>query len=424
MGLTVSPLTARAAGWRLTAVPPRRHDAAMLRSSFLFIVGALVAAALLAPAGASASPLSSYRWSEVTDAAPWSARAGLQVVEIGGRFYLMGGRTPRPLRNPPVPGDSDITSDVWRSDDRGRTWKRIVPTGRPDVWPARAYFQAVVKDRWMYVIGGQNYKVQPTPCPPGIPGCPPFVSTSDFFNDVWRSSDGRRWTRMTAKAPWEGRAGLSAAVVGKYLYVLGGSRNDDQAVIGGPPTRIYYNDVWRSRDGRTWKRMTAAAPWAPRAGGVAASKDGWLWMLGGEKGFTCSPLPGCDPPYFNDVWRSRDGRSWQRVTAAAGWSKRPGHQCVVVRDRFVCFGGFGLLANPTDAWSSRDGRRWSKLPGPPWNVTDPAQVKYDFDAIAARDGRRGTAIFTFGGDRETFDFTDPENPKRVDRDVWRFAAPR
>ena len=30
-------------------------------------------------------------------------------------------------------------------------------------------------------------------------------------------------------------------------------------------------------------------------------------------------------------------------------------------------------------------------------------------------------IITVGGDRETFDFTDPENYLRVDNDVWSFA---
>ena len=31
--------------------------------------------------------------------------------------------------------------------------------------------------------------------------------------------------------------------------------------------------------------------------------------------------------------------------------------------------------------------------------------------------------FTFGGDRETFDFTDLTNYLNVDNDVWRFSPP-
>ena len=49
-----------------------------------------------------------------------------------------------------------------------------------------------------------------------------------------------------------------------------------------------------------------------------------------------------------------------------------------------------------------------------------AEIKYDFDALVLeRDGLQ--SIYTFGGDRETFDFSDRTNFLRVDRDVWRFA---
>jgi hypothetical protein len=33
------------------------------------------------------------------------------------------------------------------------------------------------------------------------------------------------------------------------------------------------------------------------------------------------------------------------------------------------------------------------------------------------------AIFTFGGDRETFDFDDPENYLRIDDEIWKFSLP-
>jgi hypothetical protein len=377
----------------------------------------------VAPRGhAGAADVSSYQWAVVNDAAPWGARAGLQVVDRGGTFFLLGGRTPRPPGNPPIPGDSDIWGDVWVSRDRGASWKRVLATDDTRHWPARAYFQALRKGRFLYVVGGQNYRVEPSGCPPFIPGCPPLVSRSDFFNDAWRSRDGVAWERMTADAGWAGRAGLSAVVHRGELYVLGGSRNDDAAIIGGPPARLYFNDVWKSRDGRTWTQVTANAPWAPRAGGVVTVKNGWMYLLGGENGFTCSPLPSCAPPYFNDVWRSRDGAAWEQVTGAAEWPARPGHQCVVVRNQFVCFGGFGLLRNPTDIWVSGDGARWKQVSDAPWNATSPDAVKYDFDALAT--GGRRPEIFTFGGDRETFDFADPTNYLRVDDDVWRFAPPR
>ena len=69
------------------------------------------------------------------------------------------------------------------------------------------------------------------------------------------------------------------------------------SVIGGPPAREYFNDVWRSRDGRSWERVKKnqeilpgdETHWAQRAGGIAVVKGGYMYMVGGEEGFTCTP---------------------------------------------------------------------------------------------------------------------------------------
>jgi len=93
----------------------------------------------------------------------------------------------------------------------------------------------------------------------------------------------------------------------------------------------------------------------------------------------------------------------------------------VLDDTFVCFGGFGLVENPMDTQSSADGIEWTELPSVPWNASDQAAVKYDFDSITV-ETEDGPMIMTFGGDRETFDFDDPDNWLRIDDDVWTFAA--
>lgn len=372
-------------------------------------------------------------WTRMTEHAEWEPRAGLRVLASEGALLLLGGRTPN---NSTIPGDSRIWSDVWRSDDLGRSWVELLGSDL-DHWAPRAYFQAVEKDGFFYVLGGQDYGLEPNPfCelleqgfepPPGLgidpdAPCPEFFPTSQFFNDVWRSSDGVSWEQMTAAAPWEPRAGLSAAVLGDYIYVLGGSQNDDSSIIGANgPERLYFNDVWRSADGAVWEQMVAAAPWEPRAGGALVAFNDALFLLGGEDGFTCSPVPDCEAPYFNDVWRSTDGASWQLVTEAAGWSPRPGHVCKPLDGDLVCFGGFGLVDNPLDVWRSADGEIWSQLAGPPWNAEASDQAKYDFDAVSVVLEDQTEVVLTFGGDRETFDFDDPDNWLRIDDDVWQLS---
>lgn len=386
------------------------------------------------PAPESESLVDDVGWTLVTPNAPWAARAGLRVLASNGSIFLLGGRTPK---DSTIPGDSWLWSDVWRTDDRGATWTQVLASDL-NHWQPRAYFQAVTKDDELFVMGGQDFGLEPNPfCdlleqglepPPGLgidpdAPCPEFFPTSQFFNDVWRSLDGVTWEQLSANAPWPERAGLSAAVLGDHIFVLGGSQNDDASIIGeNGPERLYFNDVWRSVDGASWELMTSSAPWEPRAGGALVAFDEALYLLGGEDGFTCSPLPDCDAPYFNDVWRSVDGAEWELITESAGWSPRPGHVCKELGGQLVCFGGFGLIENPLDVWSSPDGSEWTLLDGAPWNATASEEAKYDFDALVVGDDAGGELLLTFGGDRETFDFADPENWLRIDNDVWRFTV--
>jgi hypothetical protein len=399
--------------------------------AWAFGAAGIVAGALPANAGEKAAHRTGgapgAAWVEVTGSAEWEGRAGLQAIDLGKDLFVMGGRGAF------NPFGTTIFQDVWKSRDRGESWEKV---SGPAEWPARAYFQAVRHRGRIFVLGGQNFDAVPNPgfpgnCPPAPAPCFPFVPASKFFADVWSSEDGANWVPETTDAGWAGRAGLSAVVFRGEIYVFGGSQGDDAST--GGQGRVLFNDVWKSRDGRSWTRLTAAAPWAPRAGAAAVVKDGYIYLLGGERGFTCGPVPPsvCVPErdlYFNDVWRTRDGRKWDRVTAAAGWSPRPGHQCVVALDQIVCFGGYGEPTNPNDAWASRDGRCWVELKAPlspPWRAVDPDGVKYDFDALVVPGGPRGLvpAILTFGGDRERFELPPDVNATRVDNDVWRLGLP-
>ena len=77
--------------------------------------------------------------------------------------------------------------------------------------------------------------------------------------------------------------------------------------------------------------------------------------------------------------------------------------------------------NPMDVWASPDGLTWTQGDEAPSNADSAADVKYDFDALLVPLKGKKQAIMTFGGDRETFDFSDPLNYLNVDNDVWTFA---
>jgi len=408
----------------------------------LVLLPVAVAAALAFVGSLQAEPtngqgrdLEPFQWTKVYDGAwppkppsfapttGWAGRAGLQAVELRNRLYLMGGRTPNPDFVGGNPFRSDLWNDVWESRDLGTSWTKLpTPAAGPKMWSKRAYFQAVTKGGAMFVLGGQNLVS-------GVGACaaPLVFSCSDFYNDVWRSTDGTSWERLDGSGErWKERAGLSAIEFKGWIYVLGGSYGDDFS-IGGGVNRELFNDVWRSRDGKTWESVTGHAPWSPRAGAAVVEKNGYMYLLGGENGFSCPPGGTCS--YFNDVWRSRDGADWELVTKHADWSARPGHQCQVLFDTIVCFGGFGfptdpnVAAHPVDVWVSRDGASWNKLKTGPWNATESKDVKYDFDSLVVTGGPGGLppSIYTFGGDREA-SFIAP-SPALVDDEVWRFSQP-
>jgi len=366
----------------------------------------------------------SYEWTEIRptqffNPLQWEPRAGLQAVELHNQLFVIAGRSPK---NTNIPRDSLIHGDVWVSHDLGVNWEELLEDAETaGLWRNRAYFEAVTQGNHMYILGGQNFVTQPAPpffCdawPPELGPCPEFITVSDFFNDVWRSTDGVNWQEMTSDAPWEARAGLSAASFKGRLWVMAGSQNDD-ASIGGMD-RKFFNDVWYSKDGSQWHAATMDAPWEARAGGVVLVKGGWLYLLGGEKGFT-------DPAdYFNDVWRTKNGKHWELVTDNAGWSPRPGHKCVVLANHFVCMGGFGIPFNPMDIWVSKNGANWRQVSESPWNATTPDDIRYDFDMLTVKGGMGGLkpSIFTFGGDRETFILLPEVNFFRVENDVWRYG---
>ena len=195
-------------------------------------------------------------WNLINNNAPWYRRENHQCIVFSNKVWLMGGGH----------GDGEYlmsttaTNDVWSSSD-GWNWDIVTPAAQ---WAPRTSFSAVVFDGKMWVIGGARY----------------YHGGSDYYDDVWSSTDGSNWTLVTDNAPWGARSGPQVVVYENKMWLLGGYES------------TWENDVWTSTDGSNWTLETASAPWMGRAGHICLVKDDAIWLMGGYN----------NGDYGNGVW--------------------------------------------------------------------------------------------------------------------------
>jgi hypothetical protein len=170
-------------------------------------------------------------------------------------------------------------------------------------WSARYTHASVVFDNKMWVMGGCN------------------DNDSNFYNDVWYSSNGVTWTQATANAGWSVRAVHTSVIFDNKMWVMGGFDFSGN----------WENDVWYSTNGVNWIQATANAGWSARFGHTSVVFDNKMWVMGGED----------NTSNRNDVWYSTDGVNWTQATASAGWSARFVHTSVVFNNKMWVIGGGG-----------------------------------------------------------------------------------
>lgn len=153
-------------------------------------------------------------------------------------------------------------NDVWHTSD-GKNWTQATASAG---WDKRISHGAIVYNNKMWVIGGGKYG----------------VTSFDCYNDVWNSTDGKNWTKVTGSAGWKPRAGHTVEIYDNKMWVIGG---------GIPYTSTRYNDVWYSTDGKNWTCATPSAQWSKRERHSSAVYDGKIWVIGGDAGNK-----------LNDVW--------------------------------------------------------------------------------------------------------------------------
>ncbi|KAL7447194.1 hypothetical protein ACHAXM_011186 [Skeletonema potamos] len=209
-------------------------------------------------------------------------------------------------------------------------------------------------------------------------------------NDVWLTTDGSHWF-FDGYADWPKRAYHSTAVFQGKIFILGGTPLSNDVWAGS----FVKNSTREVGYTIKWSQMKDA-PWTPRTGACSVvhsfdDTDGpslsnrtealtntteALFLLGGLAGYSEE-----HPDYEgirsrNDVWRTTDGDSWERVTTDSKVPARAFFGCTSYNDKtsksklFIAGGGYmGTYENSqvrsletyTDTWWSYNGTEWFKV---------------------------------------------------------------
>jgi hypothetical protein len=294
-----------------------------------------------------------YQWVNVTDQAAFAPRDGAGALVFAGRMWLLGGWNPGDKKHFP----RICNNEVWTSRD-GLTWNLVKPNTFLDQrfdshrdWEGRHTAGYVVFQKKMWIVGGD-------------------VNQGHYHFDVWNSADGKTWTQVNRgrRVPWGPRALHYSLVFKDRIWVLGGQTIPQLAT----DKEVFYRDIWNTTDGVRWERVTPREPFWPQRGMIGGSVvfKGRMWILGGGT-YDTPKVP--KRKFYHDVWSSADGVRWQRHVEEAPWEPRQYHDVAVYDGRMWVLEGYAG-GNRNDVWYSADGVNWYEMAGTPWKPRHAASV--------------------------------------------------
>lgn len=142
-----------------------------------------------------------------------------------------------------------------------------------------------------------------------------------YFNDVWNSTDGVTWTRVTDHAAWSPRTVGQPFVFRDRMYIIGGGVIDGDTETNPEASR----EIWSTADGSNWIKTPDAVPMT--AGGAPVVFDEKLWLVGANR----------DGSFGRSSMVSSNAVDW--VEHRAPWSPRGGAAAWVMNNKLYMTGG-------------------------------------------------------------------------------------
>jgi hypothetical protein len=291
-------------------------------------------------------------WEQVTEAAPWNGRRGHTVNVFddgtGEAIYLIGGFTVNESS-----GYREYTNDVWKSTD-GQNWTQIKERTYPpldsmyDWFPRMNHVTLTVNTdsaNYLYIIGGKTQLEKHA-----------GRYADEYFNDVWRSTDGIDWEKLDNN-DFGIRAGHAGAVdqeTGR-IYIHGGVHGVifDTPDNASHPVENFYS-LWSSPDGITWtaeyNEDELDASFIYRAEHQMLFSEGTLWVF---PGMTESNVHyHFTRDYQLATWRYDNG-SFSLDSEGSDIRARHSYPTVMFHDKIWFLGGFtSNLGQNNDVWTA------------------------------------------------------------------------
>ena len=213
-----------------------------------------------------------------------------KYVHFNGAIYSLGSMTGSYER-------FVVSTKILRTKDLN-SWETLAEKSN---LPQRVFYGVTVFNGKMWMLGGYDGK--------------------QYHNDVWNSSDGVHWDRVVENASWSPRNVSVITVFNNRLWLFGGGVIDGQT----ENNRNSYKEVWVSKDGIVWERVTPDLD--KKWGGTPVVFDGRLWLVGMNRGTA----------FASAVWMTEDGEHWSELTAP--WSPRGAVAAWVFDDKLYMTGG-------------------------------------------------------------------------------------
>jgi Big-like domain-containing protein len=286
-------------------------------------------------------------WIPIAPRADFSPRADHGAEYLNGQFWVIGGgddevwssatgaHWTKNSLSAAIPGKSAVASvnfksRLWVLGDDTQLWSSadgLSWTEEAHSTPAPAVFTSpflFARGDQLLLVGGAEFN----------------ATGPNYFRQVWQSSDGKNWTKLTDSVPFDA-LNLNQVVDlnGKLLAFVPNSTNG-----GGT-----LPEVWSSTDGAGWSLLSAHPPFAPRYSYKVVVHNNLVWVIGGLSSGGFVP----------DVWSSADGAAWAQVTSNLTLPARQYGPSVSIGGN-MCLYGNVLPLTLYEVWCSSDGFAWQK----------------------------------------------------------------